>query len=566
MMPATFHTFDHPSLTRPATLDRAPAAREDGRRVLSRWTLQGPANHLSSPSTVMAENPNRRTFLATASVTVASALAPRLMARPNKPKDPPPAPAVGTRENIAGMTTDHPVLISYRKAISAMQNLQPTDPRSWQFQANMHGALPADGNNAGWRWCMHGNWWFLPWHRGYLYYFEKIVRKMSGDDGFRLPYWSWEKVGQNVLPATFREAMYQGQPNALFDATRAEANKAQPLRPGGAGSFSADWQSVLATDRFTTTTLELSYGGLRAPGMKTPQKPASSQQHGVMESQAHDMIHDAVGGAEGNMGDPDTAARDPIFWLHHANVDRLWNRWLDVKGHRNPDPTADKEWYDQQFPYYDEDGKQVTATVSTILDLASKESKYDDDRRLVAAAPPTAEEKNMEPKIVSVGTVQPMLLLGTKPFTKTLEFTPENKPRLTAALNNPPADAEPPAVLLRVEGIKPPKDVRLTYEVFLTKKGDKPSETSYVGPIAFFGRRGDHADHGQDDKEGFTQGFDVTALMQRLRSANRGELPELDVSVVPHSTAGLSDDDLAKKNVAIPISNITLQLVTVEKK
>ena len=38
------------------------------------------------------------------------------------------------------------------------------------------------------------------------------------------------------------------------------------------------------------------------------------------------------------------------------------------------------------------------------------------------------------------------------------------------------------------------------------------------------------------------------------------------MSVIPHSTAGLSDEDLAKKNIDIPISNITLQLVTVEKK
>jgi hypothetical protein len=37
------------------------------------------------------------------------------------------------------------------------------------------------------------------------------------------------------------------------------------------------------------------------------------------------------------------------------------------------------------------------------------------------------------------------------------------------------------------------------------------------------------------------------------------------VSVVPHSTKGLSDEELAKKNVAIPISDITLKLVTVEK-
>ena len=38
------------------------------------------------------------------------------------------------------------------------------------------------------------------------------------------------------------------------------------------------------------------------------------------------------------MGDPLTAAQDPIFWLHHANIDRLWNHWLQQGGGR-ADPT-----------------------------------------------------------------------------------------------------------------------------------------------------------------------------------------------------------------------------------
>jgi hypothetical protein len=498
---------------------------------------------------------NRRTFLASAGITVAS-----LVSQPVQPKD---LPVQGIRENIAGMDADHPVLISYRKAIDAMKKLPATDPLSWQFQANMHGALKADGANEGWRWCMHGNWWFLPWHRGYLYFFEKIVRKMSGDDGFRLPYWPWEKEGQNVLPAPFRDAMYQGLDNALFDAKRVNAaNNGHPLRPASAsGSFSADWEAVLNTGRFTTGVPELSYGGLRAAKTKFPKRPGSSD-HGVMESRAHDLLHDAMGDDTGNMGDPDTAARDPIFWLHHANVDRLWNRWLDIKAHHIPDAVEEKDWYDQEFPFYDDTGKQVVVTVSKILELASNESRYDEEWRVFAAARPPVREKTMEHKIVSVGAIQPMLKLGTKPFTKPLELSEDTKPRLMAALANPPANVEPPAVLLRVEGIKPPKDTGLTFEVFLTKKGEEASKRSYVGPISFFGRRGDHA----HDETGFTQGFDVTSLVLKLRSANKGKLPELEVSAIPHSTTGLSDEDLAKKNIEIPISDITLKLVTAEQK
>jgi tyrosinase len=464
------------------------------------------------------------------------------------------------------MEADHPTLVAYRTAVGAMKKLDKDDPTnalSWRFQANMHGAPGDDGENKSWRWCMHGNWWFLPWHRGYLYFFEKIVRKMSGNDAFCLPYWPWEKDGQNVLPAPFRDAKYQNKENPLFDDTRVEANRGGALRPNTqSGSFAVDWDNALAIERFTTTISTLAYGGIRKPKTTMPAKPVSTRQHGGMESNAHDMLHDAVGGENGNMGDPDTAARDPIFWLHHANVDRLWNRWLDLKGHRLPDTVDDKDWYDQEFPFYDENGKQVVVNVSKILDLASMEVRYDDDRRLVAAGLPPAREKAVEPKIVGVGAVQPMLELSTKPLTKPLALAEGSKPKLIAALGSSPLGTAAPVILLQVEGIKPPKQSPLIFEVFLTKKGEKPSKRSYVGPISFFGQRGGH---GHEGDEGFTQGFDVTSMIKKLRTANKGELPELEVSVVPHSTAGLSDEDLAKKNLSIPISNITLKLVTVEK-
>jgi hypothetical protein len=156
-----------------------------------------------------------------------------------------------------------------------------------------------------------------------------------------------------------------------------------------------------------------------------------------------------------------------------------------------------------------------------------------------------------------------MLELSTKPLARVLALTDDAKPKLMAALGALRGGEESPVILLRVEGIKPPKDARMTFEVFLTKKGEKPSKRSYVGQISFLGRRGGHAHEGD---EGFTQGFDVTGMVQKLRTASRGAMPELEVSVVPHSTAGLSDEELAKKDISIPISNITLKLVTIEKK
>src|SRR4029079_15889074 len=50
-----------------------------------------------------------------------------------------------------------------------------------------------------------------------------------------------------------------------------------------------------------------------------------------MDMTPHGAVHVRTGGEMRSIG---TSARDPIFWLHHANVDRLWNRWLAQRRRR----------------------------------------------------------------------------------------------------------------------------------------------------------------------------------------------------------------------------------------
>ena len=78
------------------------------------------------------------------------------------------------------------------------------------------------------------------------------------------------------------------------------------------------------------------------------------------------------------MGDPDTAAQDPIFWLHHANIDRLWNHWIQ-QGAGRADPT-DAAWLNTTFIFYDEAGHAVYLTGAEIVDSVGQLNyRYDDD-------------------------------------------------------------------------------------------------------------------------------------------------------------------------------------------
>ena len=59
-------------------------------------------------------------------------------------------------------------------------------------------------------------------------------------------------------------------------------------------------------------------------------------------------MHVAVGGW---MGSFETAGLDPIFWLHHANIDRLWAVWR-ARDSQHTDPT-ESAWLKMSFPFHD---------------------------------------------------------------------------------------------------------------------------------------------------------------------------------------------------------------------
>ena len=79
-----------------------------------------------------------------------------------------------------------------------------------------HGPIRASGQADGISdKCQHGSFFFLPWHRMYLFYFEKVLRAASGDANFALPYWRW--TSQRAMPLPFRSPA--NTTNKLFVAT-----------------------------------------------------------------------------------------------------------------------------------------------------------------------------------------------------------------------------------------------------------------------------------------------------------------------------------------------------------
>ena len=244
------------------------------------------------------------------------------------------AVAPAKRRAASGLAASDPIIVGYSRAIAAMKALPASNPCSWAAQAAIH--APGFGPAGP---CNHGSM-FWAWHRMYLYWFERIVRRKSGMYDWALPYWDydWETTvstpAQRQIPAPFRVAA-----SPLYDGTRNSGlNGGGSLSPG------------------TTAT---------APGY-IPTNYFSAQSS--FQGTPHNVVHTAVCG---DMCGFSTAGLDPLFWLHHCEIDRLWNLWLARGGGRS-DPLGDAAWTSTVFTFYDECCQQVQMTGCDILRAAQQ--------------------------------------------------------------------------------------------------------------------------------------------------------------------------------------------------
>ncbi|WP_332878680.1 tyrosinase family protein [Massilia sp. S19_KUP03_FR1] len=180
-----------------------------------------------------------------------------------------------------------PQYASFINAVKKMKaNTSAASPSSWAYWTNVHV-----------NYCLHGTSYFLAWHRGYLYYFEQRLRLVSGDNTLCLPYWDYYKYPK--IPIEFTDP---SATNPLY-VPRVNTSVFQAL------TLSPFASKVKNFQRGTVNAFE-------------PQ----------LETAPHNPVHDLIGGEMANM----TSPRDPIFYLHHANIDRLWQAWALSGGKSMP--------------------------------------------------------------------------------------------------------------------------------------------------------------------------------------------------------------------------------------
>jgi hypothetical protein len=130
-------------------------------------------------------------------------------------------------------------------------------------------------------------------------------------------------------------------------------------------------------------------------GGPPPRSPGSA------DGNTHGAIHVWVGG---EMGEPPTATNDPVFWLHHGNIDRVWATWQ--LRHQALDPSSSEyptaflsdrlRGADQASPFVCPAGDVSAWTPRNLINAASLALglgyTYDKDYPLPEFAPPLASD------------------------------------------------------------------------------------------------------------------------------------------------------------------------------
>jgi tyrosinase len=219
------------------------------------------------------------------------------------------------------------------------------DNKGFEYFANWHGV--AFGI------CEHHNDLFLPWHRGYLYHCELALQDI--DPEVTIPWWNW--IDESGLPEPYAQATAGDEPNVLRGAPITPSGV--PIQPnwptetvrdqGGPKEGPAPWPPPLRTGIVAGKEVNLYDWMMNATSYREFEQRCW---------RLHDNIHVWVGGT---MEDQNWAAYDPIFWAHHAMVDRLWRIWQ----HNNPSAVPDKDVLDTSMTF----ATAPSLKVSDVLDV-----------------------------------------------------------------------------------------------------------------------------------------------------------------------------------------------------
>ncbi|KAK9144994.1 hypothetical protein Sjap_004897 [Stephania japonica] len=271
------------------------------------------------------------------------------------------------RVRPAAHLVDAAYITRYTRAVQLMKQLPANDPRNFTQQANVHcaycnAAYDQVGITPRTEIQVHSSWLFFPWHRLYLYFYERILANLIGDPTFALPFWNWDAPNGMAMPSMYatpttssiydrlRNARHQPPKlvNLNFNGTDLNIPDAQQIQ----NNLNTMYRQVVSSV-VQSTTPQLFLGMPYRAGSRP--NPGAGTLEGVPHNTVHVWTGDPTSRFQENMGNFYSAGRDPIFFAHHSNVDRMWSIWSDRFGRNFTDP----DWLNSSFLFYDENRNLV---------------------------------------------------------------------------------------------------------------------------------------------------------------------------------------------------------------
>ena len=455
------------------------------------------------------------------------------------------------RRSLQGLAWNDPIVAAYRDGVGIMKQKPDSDKVSWISLAKIHGLDPNT-----YHFCPHGNWYFLPWHRAYVVTLERIIRELTSHKDFAMPYWDW--TTNPKMPDVFLNPTTPDGKTNWLDVTDPGFKRTWP--PNKPMPASIVGPTVLKKILKAPTYEQ--FGTSRPQGQNSLDPSwivdQDSGVQGVLEATPHNNVHNNIGGWMPTA----ISARDPIFFMHHTNIDRIWALWN--LHHKNSD---EHFWKDMPFTnnFIHPDGTPWSMKVSDLFVPETLGYTY--------GLKPPAGPAGAAPQVMALDTQVKALFAtaganaaGTKTYTasntqaatptKALDIAVTVDPgSLAAVAHRPPTisgleetdfaqaqidAASGPRVLAFIRDVKTTNASDTQFRVFLDAEGlgqdTSTNSPNYVGTFGIL----EHSSHAQ--KHG-TPSFvvDLTDAIQGVYGTATTLPNQIKLQILPVSNTGAVD-------------------------
>ena len=262
------------------------------------------------------------------------------------------------RRNIVDLHENHPV--EFGRFVMALQALEESD--DWFRICGIHGntfkpkdpgvLCPTDpavvevvAETGDPVYCKHSVYPFIAWHVPYVYQFELMLNKYSPSENkayIALPYMDLTDFTQNFtfLNTPFLTILFDGKEHTIRNPLAAKAARyydmsgnCVPVERNGYLTPTTEEQRLTLTTvrkQLINTQFSKTYEEFSSKPTTTRGAPRAEFVGTPLET-PHNTCHDVIGGDGGNMSDISISAFDPLFWLHHCNMDRFYYNWMRLQ-------------------------------------------------------------------------------------------------------------------------------------------------------------------------------------------------------------------------------------------